>query len=100
MATYIVRYTLSKPGHDYARVDAIMKSYGNGGRIFDATWLMQTGETAEEIFSKLAPALDSNDRIFISRLAEGPDRNACWGNFSEQDTKWIQGALLSEQGAQ
>ncbi len=67
---YIISYDLISPGQKYQEIhDLIVKISNNRwAHILDSTYIIESYESAEQIFNDLSPALDSNDNIFISEI--------------------------------
>jgi hypothetical protein len=62
---YAINYDLKKPGQDYSDLYDAIKSCGEWWHYFGSTWLVDTSMTAQEIWQKLAPCIDKNDRVLV-----------------------------------
>lgn len=64
---YLVTYDLNKAGKDYAGVyQAIKDASLSWCHFWDSSWLITSAlETADEVFSKIEPHLDSDDRCLV-----------------------------------
>ena len=65
---YVIAYDLYKPGQAYDRLAEKIKTIPTWCRILRSTWIVKTPFTSQEIFNLVQPALDPNDRIFISKI--------------------------------
>lgn len=65
---YIVSYDLNRPGQNYAGLYEALKSFEDWWHYLDSTWLLDTGRSAQQIYDRLAPVLDSNDSILVIRV--------------------------------
>ncbi len=70
---YIINYDLNKTGQNYNGLYDAIKSYGTWAHGLDSTWFIETNETSSQIFDRLAPSIDSNDYLFVTRI---------YGNYS------------------
>jgi hypothetical protein len=91
MPLYQISYDLNTPGQDYPALDAVIETSHDWNRILDSTWLVWTAETAEQLESRLLPAVHRDNRLFLSRV--GADNagwmpNGVWG--------WVKARLRSE----
>lgn len=68
MPAYFISYDLNKQGQDYSGLFDAIKSYGTWLHPLDSTWLISTTDRAEQVFNKLSPHIDSNDRILIMEI--------------------------------
>ncbi len=65
--TYLVSYDLNKPGKNYGDLyDAIKAaSTGKWCKPLESVYIIESSLSALSIYNKLAPCLDSNDRILV-----------------------------------
>jgi hypothetical protein len=66
-----VSYDLRKPGRSYESLHGELKNSLSWFHVLDSTWLIQTGETADQLSGRLRPRIDANDSILITEV--GPD---------------------------
>lgn len=81
---YSISYDLNKSGKDYEGLIAAIKSYGTWCTPTKSYWLVVTTGSAKDIYNKLKPHLDNDDRIFIQRVMGD---NAGW--MSKQLWEWV-----------
>jgi len=81
---YIIGYDLNKPGQDYAELFEALKSFPSWWHYLDSTWLISTNNNATEIFNKLKPYIDTNDRILV---IQANNDHAGW--LSQKAWDWI-----------
>jgi hypothetical protein len=82
---YLVTYDLKKPGQDYKDLHEAIKGCGTWWHYLESTWLLKTSLTATQIFERLQPYLDSNDRILIIRVT--PNDKSGW--LTQDAWNWI-----------
>ncbi|QDE47883.1 hypothetical protein EIN43_27015 (plasmid) [Enterobacter hormaechei] len=63
MSVYSVSYDLNQAGQNYNALYDELKS--PGGATFDSTWLISTGETAQQLSDRLRRHLDNNDTLLV-----------------------------------
>jgi hypothetical protein len=81
MSAYLVSYDLDQPGKDYTGVIAAIQRLG-GVKVLYSEWVIPTVPlTTRQVFDKLAPFIDANDRVLIIEL--GAD--ATWYNLMVTD---------------
>ena len=65
MSVYCVAYDLNQAGQNYnALYDELKKSPG-WCHPLDSTWLISTGETAQQLSDRLRRHLDNNDTLLV-----------------------------------
>lgn len=65
MSVYCVSYDLNQAGQNYnALYDELKKSPG-WCHPLDSTWLISTGETAQQLSDRLRKHLDNNDSLLV-----------------------------------
>ncbi|EFG8088958.1 TPA: hypothetical protein OCO34_004803 [Escherichia coli] len=65
MSVYCVSYDLNQAGQNYnALYDELKKSPG-WCHPLDSTWLISTGETAQQLSDRLRKHLDNNDTLLV-----------------------------------
>ncbi|MGD9808241.1 MAG: hypothetical protein AB7E76_09930 [Deferribacterales bacterium] len=65
MSVYNITYDLNRTGQDYNNVINTIKSHYNWCHYQKSAFLVETRETAEQIYRRLAPFFDKNDRLLI-----------------------------------
>lgn len=81
MAVYVVSYDLNKAGQNYKDLYAELEDSPGWCREVDSTWLISTSETAEQLWARLKPHFDANDRCMIvtaTRPYSGWMRDSAW----------------------
>lgn len=89
MAAILVTYDLNKLGQDYAALDEVLDSYPTHWRFQRSAWIIDTDETEFDVASKLAALMDSNDVLFVTRVAE----TASWWGYDEEGDRWFQSVI-------
>jgi hypothetical protein len=69
MSAYLISYDLDKPGKDYTSIINAIKNMGGVKCLFSEWFAVTTHLNAKQIFDKLAPFIDSNDRLLIVGLS-------------------------------
>ncbi|HYC44848.1 MAG TPA: hypothetical protein VED01_05115 [Burkholderiales bacterium] len=69
---YLITYDLNK-AKDYPKLYEAIKSIGEWARDpdLDSVWFVSTSLTAQSIYDRLRPHIDSDDRLFITQLHRG-----------------------------
>ena len=62
---YLVTYDLKAPGRDYSGLHAAIKACGVSRHDMESAWLIDTRLGADEIWSRLRPYVDANDRLLV-----------------------------------
>ncbi|MEG1256865.1 hypothetical protein [Clostridium sp.] len=65
---YLVSYDLNTPGKNYNELYNKLKSFNSYLHPLESTWFIDTLFSAKEIFERLYPVLDSNDKLFVVKL--------------------------------
>lgn len=65
MPALLVTYDLKKPGRDYSKVIASIKSCGVWWHYLESTWLLSTNMSASDVSSVLLPLIDENDSLLV-----------------------------------
>ena len=69
MRIFSVNYDLNSPGQRYDGLEEhISRNYPDRIKGLKSTWLIQTSDSAQDVYRKLLPAVDSNDRILVNRV--------------------------------
>jgi len=82
---YIVTYDLRTPKRDYEGLYEQLKNSSSWWHYLESSWLIDTTESAEDIFNRLRAHIDNNDFILIIRV--GKDRH---GWLPKKAWEWIQ----------
>ncbi|MCE7656940.1 hypothetical protein [Vibrio fluvialis] len=85
MAVFCVSYDLNNPGQKYQKVQEVLKSYAGWIHLLDSTWLIAADTTPNQIIEALKVHIDSNDRVFISRVRV----NEYSGWLTDEDWDWL-----------
>ncbi|HGY4398009.1 hypothetical protein AB2J17_05785 [Citrobacter freundii] len=80
MAIYHVSYDLNKSGQNYQGMyDELMET--DYCHYAESSWLIDTSETAEQVWSRLSSSVDENDTVLIIRVTtpyQGWLSKECW----------------------
>jgi hypothetical protein len=83
---YAVNYDLKAPGRDYAGLYEAIKSCGVWWHYLGSTWLVDTSLSADGIWERLAPHVDTNDSVLVIGVSAG------WQGWLPQKAwAWING---------
>ena len=82
MAVYLVTYDLKAPGKDYSKVFEYLKQFAYCKSML-SVWLVDTRMTAEQIRDGLWQLVDSNDELFVTRLALD------WASLNYYCSDWL-----------
>ncbi len=85
MAVYSVSYDLNAPDKKYEDVYKVLKGFAGWNHIMESTWLISTNLTPNQVLEKFKPHLDSNDRMFISKVYA--DQYSGW--LSDKQWEWV-----------
>ena len=88
MAVYVVSYDLNKTGQKYKDLFEELEKSPGWCREVDSTWLISTTETAEQLWQRISPSFDANDRCMIVNATRP---FAGW--LSEPTWEWIRANL-------
>ncbi len=81
---YAINYDLKKPGQDYTSLHEAIKACGPWWHHLGSTWLVDTSLGAAGIWQKLAPHVDTNDRVLVIGLSRDYQ-----GWLSQEAWDWI-----------
>ena len=81
---YLVAYAFPGPSEKYADLFHELKESRRWWHYIDAVWLLNTDESADEIFERLEPYLDDDISLFITEI--GNDHQ---GWLTDRAWKWI-----------
>lgn len=66
----LISYDLHSPGQNYSKLEGHIKSVGPVIRCLASTWIVKSLASAQAIYDRLAPAVDKNDRILVTRITD------------------------------
>ena len=89
MAVYVVSYQLRSTRQDYRGIIEELESCSSWWHYLDDTWLVNTEESATELYNRLASYFESGDSVLI--VEAGKDVQ---GWLSDDAWKWIERELL------
>jgi hypothetical protein len=81
----IVTYDLMNPGQNYENLLKRIKAYKSWARLGGSSYLILTDNTPVQVRDYLMPALDVNDKLYVS-LCPPP---SAWTGLSDDVSKWI-----------
>lgn len=72
MAVYMVTYDLNNPGQRYDDVIQAIKEASTGVwcTYRESSYLIQSNLSVQQVFDRIAPHLDSNDKLLIIEVKE------------------------------
>ena len=72
MAVYMVTYDLNNPGQRYDDVIQAIKEASTGVwcTYWESSYLIQSNLSVQQVFDRIAPHLDSNDKLLIIEVKE------------------------------
>ncbi len=85
---YAINYDLKRPGQNYEPLYNAIKGCGAWWHYLGSTWLVETNLNAEGIWKRLAPTVDTNDRVLIIGVTKD---SAGW--LSKEAWDWINGRM-------
>lgn len=85
---YLITYDLKKPGQNYSELYEAIKSLGDWQHPLESSWLVRVNDKirAQDIYNRLRPKIDDNDRIFITEI---PSENNRQGWLSKTFWTWL-----------
>jgi hypothetical protein len=85
MSLLLITYDLNKPGQDYTKLYATIKTAPKWWHHLDSTWIIYTPENPSSWFDKLKPSLDENDNLLIVDITKQPRQ----GWLSQKAWDWL-----------
>lgn len=82
MAIYLVTYDLKQPGRNYAPVFDYLKRFTHC-KGMESVWLLDTTTGSAQIRDALKALVDSNDKVFVTRLQQD------WGSYNYSCGDWL-----------
>ena len=72
MAVYMVTYDLNNPGQRYDDVIQAIKEASTGVwcTYWESSYFIQSNLSVQQVFDRIAPHLDSNDKLLIIEVKE------------------------------
>jgi hypothetical protein len=68
MRVFLVTYDLNRESKRPPIVDAI-REFEGWARLSESSYAVQTALTADQVYQRLLPLLDSNDTLYVIRLS-------------------------------
>lgn len=91
MNIYCVTYDLRSDGRkDYLGLYGKLKQCYNHWHFLKSTWLVATTETANELWTRISPHIDTRDRVLIFEVASNFS-----GRLPRTAREWIESNLIS-----
>lgn len=85
MSMQLITYDLNRPGQNYPNLWDAIKRLGTHWHPLESVWFVETGLTSMQIRDALRPHIDTNDKLFVSRVVE-----AAWaGPFNAGAENWL-----------
>ncbi|WP_367330240.1 SinR family protein [Sphingobacterium multivorum] len=81
---YVVSYDLNKSGQDYVGLYGELKKSQAYWHYLDSTWLIYTGESANELYDRKGEHIDKNDLALVIEV-----RRNYQGWLPEKAWEWI-----------
>ncbi|MCA8349177.1 hypothetical protein [Burkholderia cepacia] len=91
MAVYFIGYDLTrKQFQNYENLIDAIKAYGVYWGNLDSTWLIETGQSSDQIRDNLRRHIHSDDRLLVVRV----QHDAAWcGSFGAKASDWLKTTL-------
>src|SRR5260370_12564296 len=70
MRVFLVAYQL-RAFHDPRQIVEVLQKLGHWCHFFDKTWLIQTNQTADDIYNQLASFINNDERLLILEVKPG-----------------------------
>ncbi len=87
MTVRLVTYDLRKPGQLYNAFYKTLHSYPYA-KLSESSYAVETQETPQQVYDKLAPSIDKNDQIYIISLSR-----PLWYLGNVDVNKWLEARL-------
>lgn len=83
---YLVSYDLNKSGKNYDGVSDAIKNASNGKwcHPLESVWIIQSSLSAKGIFDRIAPFIDSDDRLLVAGMT-----SEWWGYLDSSVSDYI-----------
>jgi CRISPR/Cas system-associated endoribonuclease Cas2 len=90
MGTKVIAYDLNRETNRPRMAKKIKDTYGNWARLSESCYAVDTSDSADAIFAKLKPLIDSNDNLYVVGLKRP------WNGFGPKDVNdWLDDNLDS-----
>ena len=90
MTAYCISYDLKVPGRDYTALFNAIKQSELWWHYLDSTWIISTNESAQQVWDRLANAIDKNDYLLVIEV-----RNNTKGWLPKEAWTWISSKVPS-----
>ncbi len=70
MAAYTINYDLKVPGRNYNALYEEIKRTPLWWHFLESTWIINTSETAQQIWDRLGRCIDQNDFMLIIEIRD------------------------------
>lgn len=67
---YCVSYDLKAPNRNYDGLYSALKNTTRWWHYLESTWILMTDETVAQVWERLAPNVDQNDRLLIIEVRD------------------------------
>lgn len=82
---YIISYDLKTPDRNYEDLIKGLKSFGTWWHQTGSVWVIVTAKSVSEVRDYLRQFIDSNDKLFVVRLA----KNWAATGFDTKEYEWL-----------
>lgn len=82
----LITYDLKRPVQNYAALHEEIKKSGTWWHHLESTWIIQTNETPQQCFARLARHIDQNDSMLIIEVKKN-----YWGWLPQKAWEWLNG---------
>ncbi|HEX6701582.1 MAG TPA: CRISPR-associated protein Cas2 [Gaiellaceae bacterium] len=89
MKTLMVGYDLNKPGQQYPRLIAKLKSFPKWWHYLDSTWLIKTDLGVTQVRDALWSLMDSSDELLVIDVTGDA---MAWQGLPPRAGAWIKAA--------
>lgn len=89
---YLITYDLNKADKDYDGVFKAIKDASTGVwcHFWDSSWLIKSSLSVDDVFEKIKPHLDSNDRCLVIEV-----KNNKQGWLTKEQWDYINNSIFS-----
>ena len=89
---YLITYDLNKTDKDYGGVFKAIKDESTGVwcHYWDSSWLIKSSLSVNDVFEKIKPHLDSNDRCLVIEV-----KNNKQGWLTKEQWDYINNSIFS-----
>ena len=93
MSAYLVTYDLKAKGYNYAPLYEALKASGVWWHYIEATWLIKTDDTPNQIWKRLAAHITRSDFLLIIEI-----RDNTQGWLPPKAWEWIHANVPTPEG--